>query len=140
MAPDDAPDTAELPGRSPRSVGSAISNLVMRVTREYTGRGPMQARTYVQDDLVTVVLRETLTKGEQRLVDGGQADHIRATRHLFQQAMREEMVAGVEDLTGHRVVAFMSDNHFYPDLAFEVFVLEPRADGIEPGTGSSDPV
>ena len=62
------------PQQDQRSVSSAISNLVIRVTREYTGRGPTQARTYMQDDLIAVVLRETLTKGERMLVEN---DHAR---------------------------------------------------------------
>ncbi len=33
----------------------------------------------------------------------------------------------IEELTGRRVVGFMS-NHIDPDLAVEVFVLEPPAD------------
>jgi uncharacterized protein YbcI len=124
--------------RPQHSVSSAISNLVVRITREYTGRGPTQARTYMQDDLITVVLRETLTKGELRLVDNGRADHVRTTRRYFQDAMRDELVAGVEELTGRRVIAFLSDNHFDPDLAVELMLLEPRPTVDEPETGRSD--
>ena len=122
-----------------RSVSSAISNLVIRVTREYTGRGPTQARTYMQDDLIAVVLRETLTKGERMLVENEHARHVRETRRLFQDTMRAEIVAGIQELTGRRVIAFMSDNHFDPDLAVELVVLEPRATQAIPETGSSDP-
>jgi len=125
--------------RTPHSVSSAISNLVVRITREYTGRGPTQARTYMQDDLITVVLRETLTKGELRLAENGRADHVRATRRYFQDAMRDDLVAGIEELTGRRVIAFMSDNHLHPDLAVEVVLLEPRASEDQPETGASDP-
>jgi uncharacterized protein YbcI len=39
--------------------------------------------------------------------------------------MREELVALVERTLDRKVVAFMSDNHFEPDLAVEVFILEP---------------
>jgi uncharacterized protein YbcI len=124
--------------RPPQSVSSAISNLVVRITREYTGRGPTQARTYMQDDLIAVILRETLTKGELRLVENGRADHVRETRRYFQDAMRDELVAGIEDLTGRRVIAFMSDNHFDPDLAVELVLLEPRATVDQPETGRSD--
>jgi hypothetical protein len=33
----------------------------------------------------------------------------------------------------------MSDNHFDPDLAVELVVLEPRATPVLPETGRSDP-
>ena len=122
------------------SVSSAISNLVIRVTREYTGRGPTRARTYMQDDLIAVVLRETLTKGEQMLAENDHAEHVRATRRLYQDTMRAEIVGGIEELTGRRVIAFMSDNHVDPDLAVELVLLEPRAKPAPAETGSSDPV
>lgn len=37
--------------------GLAISNLVVRLLSEYTGRGATQARTHFNDNLVTVVVR-----------------------------------------------------------------------------------
>ena len=39
--------------------------------------------------------------------------------------MREELVGAVERLSERKVIAFMSDNHIDPDMAAEVFVLEP---------------
>jgi uncharacterized protein YbcI len=38
------------------SKSAAISNHVVKTMSEYTGRGPSKARTYLNDDLVTVVL------------------------------------------------------------------------------------
>jgi uncharacterized protein YbcI len=51
--------------------------------------------------------------------------------------MREDLVAAVEALTGRSVLAFMSDNHIEPDLACEVFVLEPdpAAEPLADSTG-----
>jgi len=39
------------------------------------------------------------------------------------------MRSEVEDLTGRRVVAFMSASHQDPDLMVEIFVLESPGDG-----------
>src|SRR5258706_453589 len=47
------------------SVAADISNAVVRLLSDYTGRGPTKARTYLHEDLVSVVLRDTLTKGER---------------------------------------------------------------------------
>jgi uncharacterized protein YbcI len=128
----------DLPEASRPSISSAISNLVVRVTRELTGRGPTQARTYMQEDMIAVVLRDTLTRGERQLVDNGRADHVRTTRRYFQDAMREDITRGIEELTGRKVIAFMSDNHFEPDLAVELVLLEPRPNEGAPETGRSD--
>jgi len=39
--------------------------------------------------------------------------------------MREDLTADIEQLTGRKVIAFMSTNHIDPDLAAELFILEP---------------
>jgi uncharacterized protein YbcI len=55
-------------------------------------------------------------------------------RRSFQQAMEAEFRQVVEDATGREVIAYMSSIHVDPDLAVEVFVLEPVAevDQVEP--------
>lgn len=103
---------------------AAISNAVVQVTRRHTGRGPTKAKTYVNRDAVTVILQDTLTHGEQSLVANGQGDHVLRTRKLFQNGMREELVAAVEELTERKVIAFLSDNTLEPDVAIEAFVLQ----------------
>jgi uncharacterized protein YbcI len=107
-------------------LATAISNRVVRVMGEYTGRGPTRARTYLHDDLISVVVQDTLTKGERSLVGDGKADTVMSMRREFQDTMRRDLVAGVEELTGRRVVAFFSGNHIDPDAALESFLLAPR--------------
>jgi uncharacterized protein YbcI len=97
---------------------------VVHVLGEYTGRGPTRARAYVNRDTVTVVLHDTLTKGERQLVSDGHSQIVLHTRGVFQEMMRAELVASVEELTGRTVAAFMSANHIDPDMAVETFVLE----------------
>ena len=42
--------------------------------------------------------------------------------------MKKDVSRKIEELRGCKVIGFMSDNHIDPDLAVEVFVLEPRAE------------
>jgi uncharacterized protein YbcI len=109
------------------SVAAAISAAVVRRTAEYTGRGPTKARTIIRDDTVLVVLQDTLTKGERALVAHDRAEKVIALRSEFQAAMRGDMEADIEKLTGRKVAAFMSANHIDPDLAVELFILAPEA-------------
>jgi uncharacterized protein YbcI len=109
------------------SRASAISNLVVRVISEYTGRGPTQARTVESGDVITVILQDTLTRGERVLVADGRTDLVLTTRKVFQDSMRVELTTGIETITGRRVLAFMSDNHIDPDMAAEIFVLAPES-------------
>lgn len=122
MDPNQQTQTEERPRGS---VGNAISTAVVRLFNEYTGRGPTKARTYMQDDMVTIVLQDTLTKGERSLVRDGRAEHVLATRRMYQDTMHPDIIGAVEMLTGRRVTAFLSDNHIDPDLAVETLMLEP---------------
>ncbi len=110
------------------ALAAAISNRMVRILRSYSGRGPTKARTTVGRDHVLVVLHDTLTTAERTLVAHGNGELVLQTRHSLQKAMREEATRMVNELTGRTVIGFMSDNHIDPDLAAEVFVLEPRPD------------
>ena len=115
------------------SLTASISNLVVHLMSEFTGRGPTKAWTSIDTDLVSVVLRDILTKGERSLVADGNRQLVLDMRKAFQNTMREELISGVERLTGRKVIAFLSDNHLDPDIAIESFVLETRGeDGGEP--------
>lgn len=70
------------------------------------------------------MLHDTLSKGERRLVAAGQAQFVRRLRAAYQGAMRNELIAGVEEVTGRRVIAFLSAHHLDPDIAVESFVLQ----------------
>jgi len=114
------------------SMSAAISNAVVRCTREYTGRGPTKARTHISEDAITTFLTDTLTKGERALVETGQQAPVVEMRRAFQQAMRDDLCAEIEQITGRQVIAFFSDNHIDPDMAIESFVLAPQAVSNEP--------
>jgi uncharacterized protein YbcI len=108
-----------------RTTASAIPSAAVRTLHEYTGRGPTKARTTINKDTVMILLGDTLTKGERKLVEKGEAEIVLQMRHRFQEAMREDLIALVEGQTERKVVAFMSANHIDPDMAAEVFVLAP---------------
>lgn len=108
------------------SAPAAVSNLVVRLMNEYTGRGATQAWTSIDGDVVTCVLRDTLTKGERSLVNDGKPELVIGMRRAFQETMRDDLVAGVELILERKVIAFLSANHIDPDIAVETFILEPE--------------
>jgi uncharacterized protein YbcI len=118
MSVDFEPQRAETP------LTVALSNAIVGLLREYTGRGPTRARTTIRDNVVVIMLEQTLTKGEQVLVDKGRGENVLALRREYQEAMREEGSARIAALTGRNVLAMMSANHLDPDLGAEIFVLD----------------
>lgn len=109
-------------------LGSEISTALVRLLHRWTGRGPTKAKTYINRDVITVVLQDTLTTGERNLVDAGGREDVLHTRRLFQESMREDLVTTVERLSDRRVLAFLSANHVAPDIAVETFIMEAGPD------------
>ena len=115
-------------GEAPHPDGqlaSAISTTVVKALARTTGRGPTKAKTTLGDNGVFVVLQDSLTVGEQTLTDAGQGQAVLDLRRRWQAIMEVDVSREIEELTGRKVIGFMSDNHIDPDLAVEVFVLEP---------------
>lgn len=121
-------DRTEQPQPANGTLHAAISHAIVGLLREYTGRGPMTSRTTIRDNVVLVMLEQTLTKGERSLVSKGRVDKVIEIRHEFQEAMREESMAKVAELTGRQVVAMLSANHVNPDIGAEIYVLDGPPD------------
>lgn len=102
-----------------------ISNGIVGLLKEYFGKGPQQAKTYIDDDLVVVLLRGGFTRVEETLLAAGYGEAVIAQRTLFETVMRERFSNIVEAQTGRKVIAFMSGSHQQPDLLAELFVLAP---------------
>jgi hypothetical protein len=72
------------------------------------------------------------------LLVAGKCDEVLEMRRPFQRVMEVDLIRAVEEITGRRVIAFLSDNQAEPDLAAEIFVLEPVSgselalDAVEP--------
>ena len=79
------------------SVAADISNAVVRLLSEYTGRGPTKARTHIHEDLVTVVLRDTLTKGERSLVAAGKTDVAQSIESFVLEPRTGEGASAADD-------------------------------------------
>ncbi len=104
---------------------TAISDGLVGLLKEFYGRGPTQAKTYYQDDLVACLLRGGFTRVEQTLLDGGRGEAVIDQRMAFQDVMRDRFIAVVEHATGRPVIGFMSGNQQQPDFICEIFILAP---------------
>jgi uncharacterized protein YbcI len=102
-----------------------ISTGLVQLHSRYYGKGPTKAKTHLVDDTVVCVLRGGFTTVERTLLDTGEVESVYQMRRSFQQAMEESFRLIVEQATGRDVIAYMSSIHVDPDLAVELFVLEP---------------
>src|SRR3954447_20522471 len=112
---------------SPADIGRQavqISNALTRNHREYFGRGAGTVKTVINRGFVVTFLEEIYTPLERTLIEGGRQDLVHEGRLAFQLMMRDTYVQIVEEATGRKVRAFLSQNHIGPDIAAEIFVLE----------------
>lgn len=107
---------------------AAVTNGIVRLFRDYYGRGPTKGKSYLLDDrYVVCVLHDTMTTVEQTLAKTGHARLVREVRLAFQGAMADSFMGVVADATGRGVVAYHSQLTLDPDIGVEFFLLEPRA-------------
>lgn len=107
---------------------AAVSNAIVKLLRETYGRGPTKAKSYLNDNIVLVVLEDILTTVEKTLIENGHDSLVREVRLTYQAAEAERFKSAVEIALGARVLTYHSQVVFNPDMAFEVFVLEPQAE------------
>jgi uncharacterized protein YbcI len=110
---------------------AAISTSIVGILREHYGRGPMKAKTYVLDDIIVVVMRGSgFTPLEQTIMNSGQPDRVIAMREDFQRVMARQYEETIEQLTGRKVLAFLSQAHVEPDITMEIFFVDGPLDGF----------
>ena len=112
-----------------------ISNALSRLHKDFVGRGPTNSRTTIDGNLVVCLLEGGYTRAEQTLTANDKSDVVHAGRLGLQGAMRQAMIAAVEQTTGRRVHSFMSANDLEQGLQVEGFVLAPEQDQGVTGLG-----
>jgi uncharacterized protein YbcI len=115
------------PGPDPLAGGkllSEITNRIVSLMREHYGRGPIKAKTYVLDNLVVCVLSDGFTPIEKTMMEGGEPERVLDMRRDFQRMMKARYSEMIEELTGRKVLAFLSQAHVEPDLTIEMFLMD----------------
>jgi uncharacterized protein YbcI len=129
-----AADGQPVRGSTPLGGGqllAAISTSIVGILRDHYGRGPMKAKTYALDDIIVVVMRGSgFTPLEQTIMDSGEPDRVIAMREDFQRVMAARYKQTIEELTGRKVLAFLSQAHVEPDITMEIFFVDGPLEGF----------
>jgi uncharacterized protein YbcI len=102
-----------------------VTKGMVSLHRRFYGKGPTEAKTYAVDDTVVCILRGGFTTVERTLIQENDAEAVLQIRRSFQRAMEWHFTAVVEEALGRKVIAYLSQIHADPDLAVELFILEP---------------
>lgn len=105
-----------------------ISDAIIRFEKEYMGRGPLETKTYIIDDLVIVRLKGVLTRAECQLAESSEAsvgrELIKRMRHALLEKGRPMLDAIVKDVVGIPVKSLHTDLSTVTGERLIVFSLE----------------
>ena len=103
----------EFGNKTKGEIESEICEALIKFEREYMGRGPEEARSYIIDDLVIVRLRGVLTPAEKQLVKSEAAGHgrnlIKQVRMELIEKARPLLEVLIKDITGQHIKSLHTD-------------------------------
>ncbi len=106
---------------------AAVTEAMVGFHRRYHHRDPVTAKTMLLgDDLLACVLSGVYTDVEKTMIEIQRGTIVQETRNEFQNAMQDRFINAIEDLSGRRVLAFISNHHVGPDIEIELFFLVPE--------------
>ncbi|MGD8775610.1 MAG: DUF2294 domain-containing protein [Syntrophobacterales bacterium] len=87
-----------------------ISNALISFEKEHMGRGPVEAKTYIIEDIVLIRLKGVLTPAEIHLAkDDEGIQLIKQIRARLLEKSREILEELVKDITGYPTMSFHTD-------------------------------
>ena len=111
---------------------TAVTRAMVGFHERYHHREPVTAKTLqLGDDLIACVLSGVYTDVEKTMIEIQHGTIVQETRNAFQNAMQDKFIHAVQNLSGRRVLAFISNHHVGPDIEIELFFLMP-ADPSDP--------
>jgi uncharacterized protein YbcI len=112
-------------------IEAEISDAVTKFEREYMGRGPESARTFLLDDLVIVRLRGVLTPAESQLArsdpEGRGRTLIKQLRTELVEKARPLLEKIIQDILGHSIKSLHTDISTITGERIIVFSLAANA-------------
>lgn len=90
-----------------------ICEAVIKFEKEFMGRGPLEAKAYIIDDIVLVRLKKVLTQAELRLADSSNrrngSELIKRVRIALLEQGRSILESSVKAITGIKVKSLHTD-------------------------------
>jgi uncharacterized protein YbcI len=111
--------------RSKGQIEAAITTSMTQFERDYLGRGPREARTFIIQDMVLVRLKGILSPAEQQLShEPGGVEMIKQMRSRLVESCNDDLAALVEAEVGCSVISMHADISARTGERVFVFVLD----------------
>jgi uncharacterized protein YbcI len=119
-----------MPTKTKGELEAAISQAIIRFEKEYMGRGPIETRSYLIDDIVLVRLKNVLTPAEMKLVESEERHQgrelIKQSRHKLLEHGRSLLDAVIRDILGVGIKSLHTDISTRTGERIIVFTLEQK--------------
>jgi uncharacterized protein YbcI len=117
-----------MPEKKETQIEHQISDAVMNFEKEYMGRGPLETRTFIIENLIIVRLKGVLTKAELQLANTENTDRgrklIKEMRIELIEKGRPLLDAVIESITGQKVLSLHTDISTVTGERVILFTLE----------------
>ena len=99
-----------MPDRTQGQVEAAVTEAITKFEREYLGRGPKEARTFIVENMVVVQLQGILSPAERQLShENGGVELIKQMRTRLIESSSDELRVLIVAETGAEVVSLHTD-------------------------------
>ena len=106
---------------------SQAANAMVTMKARFFGRGCDEAKAYLNDDVLLVVMRNCFLQFEEELIKRDREDVVREVRLAWQSELAPEITGKIEEITGMKVRDYHSQVMTQADAAVEMFLLEPSS-------------
>jgi len=109
-----------------------ISEAIIRFEKEYMGRGPLEIKTYIIEDIILVRLKGVLTRAEQQLAQSGTTRNgvqlVKQVRSELLESGKDLLYAAIYDITRCQVTSLHTDISTKTGERFIIFTLDNKLD------------
>jgi uncharacterized protein YbcI len=117
-----------MPGKTKGQMEAEICETIVRFEKEFMGRGPVETKAYILEDMVIVRLQGVITKAEQHLAGTGDKergrDLIKQTRMALIEKARPILESAVQAITRETVKSLHTDISTKTGERIIIFTLE----------------
>jgi uncharacterized protein YbcI len=113
--------------RISREQRAAIGEAVVRLERQFYGRGPSSVRVSVTEETPVSIVAlsiDSLTVADRALNERGHQDAVRRHVESLNAATREDFVRAIEEIVGHPVTAYLAQIHPLTGYGIRVFLFD----------------
>ncbi len=113
--------------RVSREQRAAIGDAVVRLERQFYGRGPSSVRVSVTEETPVSIVAlsvDSLTVADRTLNERGQPEAVLRHVESLNDVTREDFVRAIEDVVGEHVTAYLAQIHPVTGYGIRVFLFD----------------